>query len=165
MTLLSHPETETKPLKVRPSRTLAKRSVDKFRDLATLLVDLPAGNFARIDLPADVREALELARRLATSNARRRQLQYVTGLLEQCDTSQVLASLSATNHKPQAHDNVIKRLLEGGDDALFALSPRYSPSDMQILRLAVRQARKSLEAGGAQNLATKKIRECMARLG
>jgi ribosome-associated protein len=56
-----------------PSRSELKRQSRELQDLGEELVQLPAAELAAIELPEDLREAVETARRITAHGARVRQ--------------------------------------------------------------------------------------------
>lgn len=158
-----------------PSRAQKKRDLEKLRQFGKTLMELPPGKFAKLPLPEALRSALVEARRLSDNNARRRQLQFIQAVLEQEDSLQIRLDLDHIDRLPApakvtdlredtAVEKLAGQLLDGGDPVVFALSTRYEASELQMLRQAVRKARKDLAAGKAREVAEKGVRDCLARL-
>ncbi len=159
----------------RPSRAQKKRDLAKIRELGEQLVNLSPGKYAKLVLPEQVRDAVTLCRRLTEHNGIRRQLQYIQSVLEAHDSVEIQAALKMIDHAPaapvaaespppSAADLQIDALLEGGDAAIFELANRSDPTELQVLRQAVRQAKKLLAEGKPRAIAVKNLRTHLARL-
>lgn len=159
-----------------PSKTQRKNDAHDLRKLGEELVDLPAGKLAKLELPDELRAAIEEARRLGSRPARNRQLQIVGRLMQDVDTSALRAAIRAVDHLPKAagtsdvasapsgFEELAASLLDGGDAAVFALGDRYSREQLQTLRQAVRQAQKKLQGGEGRAVAGKLVADCLVRL-
>jgi ribosome-associated protein len=159
-----------------PSKTQRKNDAHDLRKLGEELVDLPAGKLSKLDLPDELRAAIEEARRLGSRPARNRQLQIVGRLMQDVDATALRAAIRAVDHLPRAagagaaapassgFEELAERLLDGGDAAVFALGDRYSREQLQTLRQAVRQAQKKLQGGADRAVASKLVADCLVRL-
>jgi ribosome-associated protein len=86
----------------RPSKTRLKRQMHELQRLGERLVALPSAQLARIELPQALREQIELARRISSREALRRQLQYVGRLMREADAEAIRAALAAVTGRPEA---------------------------------------------------------------
>lgn len=77
-----------------PSKSQRKRDMHALQALGERLVELPASQFARLDLPSELAEAVVLARRITAREGRRRQLQYVGKLMRHVDADAIRAQLA-----------------------------------------------------------------------
>lgn len=136
----------------RPSRSQRRREALATLDLATQLVALSPGRFARLNVPDDVREAIVEARRTTSHVAHKRQLAFVAKLLRRGDDDTLAAlhaAIDETGGHP-AHDmttqrhleTLQQRLLDEGDAALDELAQQHPALDRQHLRSLIRQARR-----------------------
>jgi ribosome-associated protein len=148
----------------RPSKTKLKNSLERFRKFTAEMVELPQGRFNQLDFPEDIKEALTMARKLTSHGARRRQMSFVARLVEDLDIDAIRERVRNLDHgimpkksmpgsTPEAAaltevEAMAKKLLDGNDQTIFALSSRFDPSDRQSLRHFLRKSKKSLEAGG-----------------
>lgn len=84
-----------------PSKSQRKRDMHVLQALGERLVELPASQFARLDLPPELAEAVVLARRITAREGRRRQLQYVGKLMRHVDADAIRAQLEVddTRHR------------------------------------------------------------------
>jgi len=132
-----------------PSKSQLKREAQALQDLGTELVELRAEQLKRLDLPEDLRDAVELARRINQRGGRKRQLQYIGKLMRGIDAEPIRAALDALR-RPAREDtarqhrleNWRDRLLAEGDAALEALLEDYPNADRQHLRRLIRDAQR-----------------------
>lgn len=148
----------------RPSRAQIKAELGRIKDFCWVLVELPAGKLSKLDLPDDVRAVVNEARRLTSPPALNRQVQVIKQYLQELDWKAMRRDLEEVEHgrkivakpvKPQndAHRALAGALLDGGDEALFALTERYEREGLQTLRQVLRQERKGLEKGRTRDAA------------
>ena len=75
------------------SRTRKKKEDKALQRLGEQLVALPSARLAAMDLPDELREALEFARSISKHGARRRQIKYIGTLLRHIDTQPIQIAL------------------------------------------------------------------------
>ena len=158
----------------RPSRSRRKRDNESLRQLGADLVELSAGRLAKLDLPVELRRAVDEARRLEVHGAKKRQIQYIGRVMEDCDEEAIRAALAAIDQTPAAAHQVNEKaaaraataseLLQGDDQAVFAVASAYAPGDLQVLRLSVRKAKKELQTSGDATVARALIERCLAKM-
>src|ERR671913_349166 len=76
----------------RPSKTELKRQMHALQTLGEQLVELSHDQFARLDLPDELREAVEFAHRVKGHEARRRHMQYLGKLMRRADAEAIRAA-------------------------------------------------------------------------
>ena len=76
------------------SKTEKKREAEALQKLGEKLVKLSNQQFKDIDMPEEVREAVELARTLKSHGARRRQMQYIGNLMRKIDPGTIQEAIS-----------------------------------------------------------------------
>ena len=76
-----------------PSRSEKKRQSRGLQDLGWELVELPESELAAMPLPDDVRDAVEVARRITSHGALARQRLYIGKLLRRIDTDPIRLAL------------------------------------------------------------------------
>jgi ribosome-associated protein len=137
----------------RPSKTQRKRQMHALQALGQQLVDLTEAQLARIELPEELRDAIEFAHRVSSHEARRRHLQYVGKLMRQVDAQWLQAELQRVTGDSRAAVTLMHeaerwrdRLL-ADDTGLTALLDRYPAFDVQWLRATIRTARREIESG------------------
>lgn len=130
-----------------PSRSQLKREAEALQDLGLALVELPPNKYNRIDMPDNLREAINLARRITAHGGKRRQLQFIGKLMRNLDAEPIRAQLEAFQHKDrraaqQFHqlEQLRDQLIDVGDTAIGDILERYPHADRQHLRQLIRQA-------------------------
>jgi len=165
---------EGEPVIVRPSKTKRKSELDELRRFGEEIVGLSPGYLARLNLPDELRQAVNEARRLKVHGARKRQLLTIGRLMESVDADAIRADFVGLTHPQRAPvaspreltetERLAEQLVTEGDVAVFALTERYGREDLQTLRQAVRLARKQVADGTARSVAAKAVAACLARL-
>jgi len=72
-----------------PSRSQKKRDVEALQDLGALLVELPAAQFKRMELPDELRAAVTACRKITQNGALRRQKQFIGKLMRGLDAGAI----------------------------------------------------------------------------
>ncbi len=131
----------------RPSRSQLKREAEALQDLGRELVQLPQARLDRIELPDDLRQAVDLARRITAHGGKRRQMQFIGKLMRKIDAEPVRAQLEAmqqADRRAAQHFHQLEalrdRLVTEGDAALGDILERFPHADRQHLRNLIRQA-------------------------
>jgi ribosome-associated protein len=130
------------------SRTKKKKAAQALQKLGEQLVHLSDAQFALLDLPKDLMEAVAMARQIKQHEARRRQLQYIGKLMRNFDPAVVEAAIE----KIRAGESEIKRQfklverwrdeLVGGDkERLTWLIEKYPAINPDELNQLVSNAR------------------------
>lgn len=139
----------------RPSRTQRKKEVQALQALGEQLVDLNHEQLARMELPEELREAIEFARRVTSHEGKRRQLQYIGKLMRRVDADEIRAAFGRVTGQSRAAVALMhlaerwrERLL-ADDDALTALLAARPGADAQWLRATIRAARREQRDGSA----------------
>lgn len=131
------------------SKSQVKREMHALLDMGKELVNLSKEQFAKIDLPEEIRDAVVEARNIHQHGAHKRQLQYIGKRLRSVDAEHIREQIDTlAGHSKQAAAALhhIERwrdqLLDEGDSALEALVTEYSSADRQYLRQLIRNAKK-----------------------
>lgn len=140
---------EDNDLAAPKSKSQIKREMLALQKLGETLVGLSSAELARMELPDDLREAIDLAQRLNQRGAHKRQLQYIGRLMREVDPEPIQRNLDRLRNRDAAqtaHFQRIERwrdrLLEEGDNALAELFDRYANLDRQHIRQMLRNAEK-----------------------
>lgn len=92
------------------SRTRKKNEDRALQRLGEQLVTLPPGRLKRLELPDELLEAVEFARKIKSHGARRRQIQYIGVLMRHIDPQPIQAALdrlrSQTSGKQHPADHL-----------------------------------------------------------
>jgi len=112
----------------RPSKSERKRQSTELQDLGEALIALPASELADLPLPDNLRDAVELARRITAHGGLYRQKQYIGKLMRKIDAEPIREALAAKKNRERVaalHFRKIEqwrdRLLNEGASALEAL--------------------------------------------
>jgi ribosome-associated protein len=139
----------------RPSRTQRKKEVQALQELGEQLVRLSREQLARIDLPDELREAIEFAHRVTSHEGRRRHLGYIGKLMRRVDAEAIRAALGLATGESRAAVALMHlaerwrdRLL-ADDDSLTAFLSDHPDADVQWLRATIRAARREQHEGAA----------------
>lgn len=134
-----------------PSRSHKKREVEALQELGEALIKLPDAQFARMELPEELREAVALARRISANSALRRQRQFVGKLMRSVDPEPIRAQLdvfagvsAAENARLHEAEHWRSRLI-ADNDALTVFLERHPDVDVTHLRQLIRNARSEAE--------------------
>lgn len=145
---------EEEDLPEGPSKSQLKREMLELQDLGVELVKLPPDQLATLELPEKLMDAIELARRITSHGAQKRQRQYIGGLLRDLDVQPIRALLEklrgadrASKARFQENERWRERLIAEGDAALAEFLERRPGADRQHLRRLVREAAAEAAAG------------------
>jgi ribosome-associated protein len=137
-----------------PSKSQLKREMLELQELGVELVKLPPDQLATLELPEKLVDAIELARRITSHGAQKRQRQYIGGLLRDLDVQPIRALLEklrgadrASKARFQENERWRERLIAEGDAALAEFLERRPGADRQHLRRLVREAAAEAAAG------------------
>jgi ribosome-associated protein len=135
------------------SKTRRKQEMHDLQALGAALVELSAAHLERMALPAELAQAVHAARRIASHEARRRQVQYIGKLMRGVDAEPIRAQLAAVHGgsaqeraRHQRLEHWRARLLED-DGALTEFAQAHPAGDLQQLRALIRNARREQAAG------------------
>ena len=116
--------------------------------LGEQLVELSHDQFARLDLPDELREAVDFAHRVTSHEARRRHMQYLGKLMRRADADAIRAALERVTGESRAAVSLMHRAeawrdrLLDDDEALTAFIAEHPDAEAQWLRSAIRAARR-----------------------
>lgn len=137
----------------RPSKTQRKKDMHALQALGQQLVDLSREQLARIELPDDLREAIDFAHRVTSHEGRRRHMQYIGRLMRQVDADEIRAAIGRATGESRAAVALMHfaerwrdRLL-ADDAALTDFIAERPGADVQWLRATIRAARREQAAG------------------
>lgn len=132
-----------------PSKSQLKREAQAIKELGEAMVHLGKSDLAKIPLPDNVLDAIQVAKKTPQRSALKRQIQLLAKLLRQVDLEPIqLAYNRVVNHYQEdvdhhhALENWRDRLISEGDKALTELLDQYPTVDRQQIRQLVRSAQK-----------------------
>lgn len=133
------------------SKSQIKREMHELLALGAELLKLPKEQFAKIELPETLHDAIIEGRRITQHGAHKRHLQYIGKLMRNVDAEHIreqVDTLAGTSKQAAATLHHIERwrddLLTEGDGALERLLTEFPSADRQYLRQLVRNAKKEL---------------------
>jgi len=134
------------------SKTRRKREMHALQALGVTLVELPASQLERIDLPEPLASAVRDAHRIASHEGRRRHLQYIGKLMRGVDAEPIRAAIeelqghAATARARHRRVEQWRDRLLGDDAALTEFAREHAHADLQALRTLIRNARREIAA-------------------
>ncbi len=129
------------------SKTKRKEAMHALQDIGKELVKLPANKLERLDLPEELRRAVEDCRRFTKHEAIRRQLQYIGRLMRGVDEAPIARQLAAWRGESDEEKALLHRIerwrdrLIENDEALTLFLNEYPQADATRLRQLIRNAR------------------------
>ncbi len=131
----------------RPSKSQLKRDMTALQKLGVQLLELPGSQFKNLDLPENLRDAIDLARKITSHEGRRRQLQLIGKLMRTVDAEPIQEAIAKMNgeHRAEAlrhhaiehwRDQMLNR-----DAALTEFRLRHPAVNFERLERLVREAR------------------------
>ena len=137
------------------SKTQRKRQMTELQDVGAALVELSPEQLARLDIPADLREAVLECKRFNKHEAIRRQLQYIGKLMRNIDAAPIveqLAALSAPSRKQTALFHLAEKWRDDilrGDEAIARFAAEFPAANQPRLRALAGAAREEKGKGRA----------------
>jgi ribosome-associated protein len=136
------------------SKSQLKRDSEDLKELGEALIKMSPAERARVPLPEAIDAAIELAQRITSHGAMRRQVQYLGKLLRETDAAPIRAAVEAIRHtglQSAAHFQRLERwrdrLLAEGDPAISEFLEVFPAADRNQLRQLVRAATKESTDG------------------
>jgi ribosome-associated protein len=131
-----------------PSKSERKRRSTSLQELGEALIELPESEFAALELPETLRDAILLARRITAHGGLYRQKQYIGKLMRKIDPEPIRAALNAPRERErraalQFHrlEQWRERMLAEGAPAIAAFAREASgPVDTAALAELVERA-------------------------
>jgi ribosome-associated protein len=134
------------------SKTRRKREAKDLQDLGAALVKLSKEQLARIEMPENLREAVEECRGITKHEGRRRQMQYIGKIMRDIDAGPIaaqLAQIEAPSRRQTAVFHVAERwradIMEQ-PDAVARFVTQFPEADPHRLRELAEKAREEKRA-------------------
>lgn len=130
-----------------PSKTKRKEAMLALQDLGEELVKLPASKLEKLDLPDELRRAVEDGRRFTRHGAIARQMQYIGRLMRAVDAEPLARQLAAWRGESDEEKALLHRIerwrdrLIENDEALTLFLNEYPQADATRFRQLIRNAR------------------------
>ncbi len=131
----------------RPSKSERKRQSTDLQVLGEALIDLPQNELDALPLPENLRDAVELARRITAHGGLYRQKQYIGKLMRKIDAEPIRAALTAKRDRERVAalrfrriEHWRDRLIAEGPDAIaaFAAETQREVDTVALARLIER---------------------------
>ncbi len=129
------------------SKTKRKAAMQALQDIGEELVQLPANKLEKLDLPDELRKAVEDCRRFNKHGAIRRQLQYIGKLMRGVDEEPIARQLAAWKGESGEEKALLHRIerwrdrLIEDDESVTLFLNEYPHADATQLRQYIRNAR------------------------
>ena len=147
---------EFDPVSEPPSKSELKRRMNDLQKLGESLVELPREKLDRLDLPDNLRQAIDETRRIHSNGGLRRQMQYIGRLMRSFNAEPVAEQLRQWQSRHNADNTFFHQLerwrdqlIEDEANSLGRFLLEYPGADSQQIRALARNARKELAAGQA----------------
>jgi len=131
------------------SRSQQKRESLALQQLAEKLSGLPREEIQKLQLPAEIVDALLMAAEMKKRSGFRRQVRYIGGLMRQIDVEHIknnLAEIDGDNSRRTAFflqaEQWRDQLIEGKGDVYAAILADFPAADIQRIRQLTRNALK-----------------------
>jgi ribosome-associated protein len=127
------------PVHERPSKSARKREAKSLQDLGVQLAELPDAELEALDLPDNLKTALQELTRLRSHGAQVRQRQYIGKLMRKIDPEPVLEKLEARKRTRDAELRGFQRIERWRDrllahpEAAAELLEEYPRADREAL--------------------------------
>jgi ribosome-associated protein len=138
----------------RPNKSQLKRDAEDMKLLGDHLVQMAPSELARIPLPENLRDAIELARRISAHGGAARQRQLIGKLLRKTDVTEIRAAIEAKAleerlqarefHRVETWRN---RLVSEGEPAIAAILAAHPHLDGGFIRSLVGTAQHEAARG------------------
>ena len=144
-----HPPFDDEEEIVYVSKSQLKRESHALQALGEELVRLPPAKLAKIPMPEELAEAVQLARQIKARGGLKRQLQYIGKIMRSIDAEPIEKALDALKNaagreaaKFHRLEHWRDRLVDEGDTALEQLLEEFPHADRQHLRQLTRNAQR-----------------------
>ena len=134
------------------SKSQLKREMEAVQAIGERLITLKPEQLQQLDLPDTLRDAVELAKRITSHGALRRQKQYIGKLMRNIEIEPIEAKCAEWERGNRAQTAKLHQLerwrerLLADDKALGELIEAYPQADVQHLRTLMRNAKKEQAA-------------------
>jgi len=138
-----------------PSKSQRKKDMHALQALGAELVRLRRDQLQRLELPDELREAVEFAHRVTSHEGRRRHMQFLGKLMRQVDAEAIRAGIAHVTGESRASVALMhlaerwRERLIADDAALTEFVAAHPAVDAQWLRAAIRATRRENAMGQA----------------
>jgi len=146
------------------SKTALKRDADALKKLGVAISELPTSRRKQIEMPEDLREAIDAYARMTAHGAKKRQMLYIGKLLRGVDAAPLrqavedFAAGKAVNAQRLHEMERWRDRLISDDDAVTEWVGMHPDTDVQHLRSLIRAARRDRKDADASAAAPKSFK-------
>jgi ribosome-associated protein len=133
----------------RPSKSERKRRSDDLQSLGEALIELPAAELDALPLPEQLRDAVDLAKRITAHGGLYRQKQLIGKLMRKFDAEPIREAINARRDRERVEalrfhriEQWRDRLLAEGVEAVARLKTEFPNIDDAAIRSLTERARK-----------------------
>jgi ribosome-associated protein len=155
-----------------PSKSQRKRDADELQALGVRLTELAPAELDTLPLPENLRDAIDLAKRITAHGGLYRQRQYIGKLMRNADVTAIRAALEARDlqqrlaarefHRVESWRDRLVAEGEPAIEALLATEPRLNAKRLRSLVSAARAQRDAGAAPAAARALFKLLRDALA---
>ena len=149
----------------RPNKSQLKRDAHHLLEVGDQIIGLSADDLDSMPLPGELREAVDIARKIKSNSGLKRQRQYIGKLLRNMEAGEIEAQLERILHRHDTNTAQFKRLerwrdqlIDNDSKAFEEVTARYPEIDRQHLNQLIRQAAKEQHHGKAPAASRKLFR-------
>jgi len=129
------------------SRTEQKKSMQVYVTMGGQLLELSKKQLGTIPLNSEIRDALDVAKKISVGNALKRQLSFLAKLIRKGEYEEIQIALDHLQQKDSLHDKITKkaeqwrdRILTEEPNSLSDFMTRYNSNERQKLGQVARHA-------------------------
>jgi ribosome-associated protein len=147
----THTEPDDEPQYDGPSKSQRKRESHALQDIGAQLVALSANQLKRIEMPDNLRLAIEETQRTRSREGLRRQMQYIGKVMRGIDTAPLVEALDAirgVSARAVAREQMLERMRErflADEQVLGDIAAQWPGADLTHLRTLRRNALRERE--------------------
>lgn len=134
------------------SKTRRKQECDQLQRLGEALTTLSNEELDKFNLPENLYNAIQDARKIKQHGALKRQRQFIGKLMRDADSEDIASRLEQIRHQHDLNNARFKRIehwrdriLQGGDQAINELVAEFPQADRQYLRQLHRNSLKEVQ--------------------
>ena len=131
------------------SKTQIKNELIQLRKLGESLIDLPDGVYNTLSIPEKLDDAIKQAKKIASFQAKKRQLQYIGKVMRTVDMTEIekkindwQAGSKSLGREFKAIESLRERLIDNDTEVLNEIINAHPDCDIQRLRQLIRSTQK-----------------------
>ena len=135
------------------SKTEKKKEALILQEIGVKLTKLSSDQLERIDMPQEMRDAVDHAKSITSHGGLRRQMQYIGTLMRNIDAEDIQKAIKSVDEIHSGNTEILKELerqrdeLIGGNASLVEeILDKYTETDRQQFTQLIRNAKKEVAA-------------------